>query len=1230
MKILNLFFVILLAIPTFSQVLKSTNLNLNNNGKIFDVEHIPGLGAYVVVGDFDSIGGFKRNNLALIDDQTFEVKTNLSTFNNNLNFDGVIRSVEYKQVGSTHYLVLGGNFFSINGSSKQGMALLTANGILSPSSNFTLYNWDYATTNNNRGSDSALFANGVYDLLFVGDTLYVGGHIYGINLLNSNNNVISEAEDYSFFALKATPFVAAKFSIISASYTNAGIRSYLSSELTKIKAVLSIRKIGNKLFITGGTRSHPLDHFFQKRNLDLTIDHSFVVNNTQIHYRCSIENLNDSIFTAIENTGGLGGNYLGLYNANRIVNHEYSKYDISQPNGLGNLIIGNHSYNSDLLVFKLFQSVEAGGERNVLKRYKLDGNPTSGTLNFSPIGSENLILPNVASMFDFSSDVYNNIIIKRNKLFLISKEIKSVDSAQRKGLAIFCLEPEDPKPFINPDLSVCSGNQIIYTIPPSKMVDGYRWNYSGSGAKYRVAGTTNVFQSLIGDQFITDINRGNAIEIQFEQGVTAGTLTVTPFSTCNSSTDYVFARSQSINLQLSTPPVMSMPDSLNFTCLIDTVQIIINTPVTSPQYSWSFQNNSTISNTSNSLIINKQDNVNSGFYYGFVTDPATSCKSIDSTYISYDTIAQAIPLNSFDQSPTTFNCLSGQVELRLNIPNATIHWAVHPDSLLLANPLVLYTFDTTTVYGIATYASNGCTAKQEYQVLLDTQQVSATINGFPLNGIPLIFDTLNCINPQLSLECGILSGVNGNAAWLINGVPSGSLLNLSIADTVGMNQQFHTKTYSFRGINTDNGCYTDINVTVLFDFEKPFVSQLSDQYINCSQNFIDITHPVSGGSNTNEGWLDSGGIPTGNNSLIAYNTGVYYYQVENTLSGCTNYDTIQVIQSNELLLNLVSDTLICQGQAIEISVSNINNLEPTTYNWSNGVIGGTVNATGGIDNQLSVIAQNQSGCIGYDTIIVNVPSPVSASFIVNSTCTENAIQVSNITGGTANYQYALNNGSWQTTSVFNNLDFGTYTISVKDDLGCIYNFQQTIDGTAISPDINFLVSTYNLEGDTLAIVNISNFTGFDTLIWELPPNAIIHSSNDSVLIVSITSGGWLNVTLTGYIDTCSYSFTKPVYFGTEKPDFDVDHNEKGIKNLSIYPNPTDGWFTIAFDLGVNQNYSILVTDILGQLINGLQLSSSGNQAIHQMNFPAGLPTGNYRIHIVSDFDAKQAAILLID
>lgn len=335
-----------------------------------------------------------------------------------------------------------------------------------------------------------------------------------------------------------------------------------------------------------------------------------------------------------------------------------------------------------------------------------------------------------------------------------------------------------------------------------------------------------------------------------------------------------------------------------------------------------------------------------------------------------------------------------------------------------------------------------------------------------------------------------------------------------------------------------------------------------------------------------------------------------------------------VTQTTELLLDLLTDTLICPNKQVSVSVSPINNTETCTYNWSNGSNNQTATATGGIDSKLSVIVTNASGCIGYDTVNILITPPVVAQIDAVASCNTGSIQVATIAGGSGNYSYSLDGQTWQTSTAFTQLDFGNFTVYIKDGLGCIYSFNKALEGTAISPDINFLASTYNKIGDTIALVNISTFKGFDSLVWTIPSSANVLSIHDSLVMLSIDIKGWYEVVLTGYIDTCFYSFKKSFYFGNESPFFNTNNNSKGIDSLVVYPNPTSGFFTVDFTLGVEQDYTIIVTNLQGQAISGMTHSGSGNTVSKDFTFPQGMPPGNYRIHIIAEFDAKQQSLIL--
>jgi hypothetical protein len=571
---------------------------------------------------------------------------------------------------------------------------------------------------------------------------------------------------------------------------------------------------------------------------------------------------------------------------------------------------------------------------------------------------------------------------------------------------------------------------------------------------------------------------------------------------------------------------------------------------------------------------------------------------------------------------------TSSLSLDVILPNTTVLWDTISglENPSLSNYTIYNADDSLNVFAYVTSTINGCVATQQYSISVDDTSLVGEIVGYPNFGSVLILDSLNCNSPILNLQSSVGSG-NGTSDWIIGGLPSGDQLNLTATDSAGINV-FNTNSYQFITTNNDNGCVDTSNVTIKFDFEIPYLNAYSGlSSLNCSAVDLELVHQVSGG-NVLEGWLDGFGVQTYNDSLLITVVGDYYYQVEGLNNGCLNTDTIEVLQTMEMYLDLPSDTILCNGQSVDVTPVAINNTEQTTYNWSTGETTQTISLVGGVDNEVTLIATTVSGCTAYDTIQVLVNPDVVAEIIASSGCSNGALQISNVTGGAGNYQYSMDQINWQLNPVFTDLNFGPHNIYIQDGLNCVYSFTETIDGSAGELDVNFLVSTYNEEGDTLAIVNISNFTGFDSLEWVVPNSASVYSIDDSMVVLSILNGGWYDVTLIGYQDTCAYSFTKSVYFGEESPVFGEDHELVGIESVLISPNPTNGTFSVAVEFGQSQNYTIVVTNMFGQPLQNMASSGTAESVLDSFVFPASSPAGSYRVHIVSDFDAQQETIIL--
>ena len=1221
--LLLLITLLVISFSVFSQTLKTSGaISLSSGGRVYDMEYIPGMDAYVLVGNFTSVNGTPRENIALIDATTNNILPNTSFTPSALDFDGIVRAVEYMNSGNKHYIVLGGDFFTINfdGTSNtyyQGMAVIEATtGVLSSSTNFSLVGWDYATVNGNGYPGSGTSGNGVYDLETSGDTLYVAGKVIGVDVAVGENdhycdNPPADIWNTTFYALKVNNGVGSRFDKIQASINTPLISNNF------VEGTFGIEKLANGIAIAA-TPSTNMQH----RDNNFVVDPNLTVEESTAttDYFASPVLLNDTVLCFVDNSGGTGGERLGAYATNSYPNNTPGPVsNWGMQAGLSfywSQVHGHTSYNEDLIVFRSFTSVDPLGERNVIKRYKMQGIASPGILDFVSTGTEQVVLPNVGGTIDFAKDTTNNFFRFGNKLFFSYSGITNVEGQVRNGIAEFCLEPKNPEAFTAFDTVMCENAVGVYTIPQAESAEGYRWSYSGIGAEYLNSGS---WLPLV-NEIIPDVN-ANSVQVRFNTGATSGTISVEPFATCNTAVDYLFAESQTGNITVVPAPNISMADSTFLNCYSDSAWILVSTTTVLDSFSIHYNGNTVIND---SLLIQATDpSIFQGYYFGMVTEPINGCSAYDSTYFSFDLTPPTFNSAAITTTPAFFSCGTDSMVISANVPGSNIVWTYDPDPTTpLPNSFTIYSDDSLNFTATAQQLSNGCIANQPFQVQLDYSVATPLLVGHPNFITEIIDDSLNCSTPTLTLECGATAGT---ASWLNGTTPTGStLLTLTTADSLGMVNNL--KTYRFVTEDGVSGCTDTTEIIMLFDFEKPFVvTHPQGESINCSEVSIEVIHQTSG--NSVEGWLNEFGVQTGNDTLIANTVGDYYYQVEGN-NGCLNTDTVTISQTMDIDIQLPLDTLICPNQSVSITATPILNTgETPTFLWSNGDTSNSASATGGIDAELSVIVQTISGCIGYDAVSISITPPVVAEISSASGCNGAVIQIDNVTGGSGGYEFSLDQTNWQTSTAFTDLTIGTYNLFIRDDLGCVYDFTETIIPGEGEIDIDFLVPAYNELLDTAVCVNFQSFDGFDSLEWIVPGIADIAFESDSILAFSIDTEGWYDITFIGFLDTCQYSQTKTIYFG-QKPIYSDSTEQLGINDVIVYPNPTNGTFTLEVSFGAIQNYTVLVSSSSGQPIASMTASGTSNTIQQDFTFPVGTTPGAYVIHIVADYDADHRTIIL--
>lgn len=1164
---------------TNAQTLKTDNIDVNSGGVVYDIIYDEYSNAYIVVGDFTSVQGIPRNNLAMIDASTFLVmaETPVTSIN------GAIRTVkllrkQYPLVDDRNYLFLGGEFTQINGVTRNYICQFMKIEPSSPPYN-TVYN---------------LSAGWNAEIVDLGDPTH---HINDIAIHGDTAIAVGHFGAYSGFTSYATNdfggVIAFRASVLGFNYYN-HMETFAMSSL--VDEQFYIEHFDGKYYITG-------DLGFKEFQSNGTFLSDFQMCSTGSSYTIKphASSGDTLLLTRVKYATGEG---ISVY--------ELDGTMINCPfNNMITPILQNGALTANGFIETYLDQVFVAENDELLSYVRTDTSPLQPAQTFTAN----------TNWYSYVGAGWRpeRLRVAGDKLFVFGDNLTQIDGANHTGLAAMCLQPHDSKPFTSLDTTICETDSSTYTIPMAQFATGYRWTYSGTGAQYRIAGTSDPLQAL-NTNYILDIN-ANSLEIHYPNGTTSGTLTVEPYSTCNTAVDYMFSSGQSANVTVVPLPQMSMVDSTFLNCYSDSAWVTLSTATPSASY-YIFRGIDTTWN--DSVLIEIGMPVTAGYYYGVVTEPINQCSVTDSSWFDFDLTPPNFTSNDVGSTPAEYGCNTTSMQIFGSLPGCQVTWVYDTFPTVMANPVTIYSTDSLLFTATALKISNGCTQDQQFQVTINQVYANDTVMGYANSGaIPL--DSLSCFDPSLNLQCGVNPPIDGTASWLIGNTPTGSeFLTLSEADTVGISGQY--KVYRFITTHNVSGCVDTVNVVVQFDFDQPFVvTHTGNESINCSQDSALVVHMSSG--NPVEGWLDQFGAQTSNDTLIAYTPGDYYYQVQG-VNGCVNTDTVTVDQTLGMSIVLPADTLICPGEVVSLTaVPIINTGETPTYLWSNGSTSNTTTATGGTDTEISVIVQTTSGCIGYDTTLVQITTPIAASFSSSSGCSDAVIQIDNVSGGSGNYEYSLDELNWQTTPAFTGLTVGTHDVFIRDDLGCVYAFSETIDPSQGGLDIDFLAPTYNELNDTAVVINFGSFAGFDSLNWVTPSGAYIAFESDTMLAFSMATEGWHDVTLIGYLDTCQYSVTHPLYFG-EKPVFTDSLSSLGIQSLIVYPNPTTGNFTLEAELGVEQNYTVLISTSSGQPISTMTVSGIGTIINHSFSFPVSSTPGAYLLHFVADYDLKQETIIL--
>lgn len=420
---------------------------------------------------------------------------------------------------------------------------------------------------------------------------------------------------------------------------------------------------------------------------------------------------------------------------------------------------------------------------------------------------------------------------------------------------------------------------------------------------------------------------------------------------------------------------------------------------------------------------------------------------------------------------TTGTCTSQAVSTVSVIPGAAMSVVPSPSLICVGETATLTAIGFTTYSWTPAQGLSAGTGSVAVATPTSTSQYTVTGTG---PGCPVTTVVTVSVVPVptliLSPDTYICSGSVLMATLTAGGASSYTWSNSSsLSSSTGSMvtaSPGSTTTYTVTGL-LGVSCTNTAVVTVSV-IATPTISSVSVNHTSCGLANGSATVSSLPSGNTYS-W--SPGVTSLTNTAFSLAGGSYTVSVTN--GSCATATVIGIL--NSVPITILSNTVIptnCNGNTGSIRFTD--NLAGSTYSWNPGV-STTTDAYNLAAGNYSVTITNVA-CTASTVFTVGLISgPTAITTTITKPVCGNAngkITVTGVVNGTNPYQYSFNNAGFSSTTVYPGLPAGTYTLAVKDNIGCVYTNTVAVNDTTISFDLDLVTNAPNcLANDGSFFVN---------------------------------------------------------------------------------------------------------------------------------------------------------------
>ena len=608
------------------------------------------------------------------------------------------------------------------------------------------------------------------------------------------------------------------------------------------------------------------------------------------------------------------------------------------------------------------------------------------------------------------------------------------------------------------DTIICSGNTIQFIASPVNggLTPTYQWLLNGNQISGAVTDTFNANFLTNGDQISVVLNSSDLCLLGTSVNSNSTTITV------NSITSII---SENLNTQSFCQNATSIPIDILSSGSGLNYQWFVNS---TPAYS-----GATLLTGETNSILNPSTTTVGTFYYFCVATGL--CGSDTSSVSGLQQIQGNLPGTASINSNLNTVCAGDTVFFNSTLTNfgsnPTLQWQLNGINISGAN---------SNTFSIASLANNDSVSL----TVISSTTVCPANTVYYSNSIPIVVNPLPSltVNPNVNFCEGdtlflTASGI-GNIGWTgPNGFIS-SVTNPYILNGSALNTGTYLVSLEL------NGCIKkdSVNLQVI---NTPSIGITGVGNLTCIASSINL-NATTNATNPTYLWTGVGIVSGVNSNLINLNLpGTYFLTVKDQVTGCSNTDSVSIMQTSSLPDISVDTTQFLTCTQAFSSIGGFSSVPGIIYSWSPG--GSNPNASSTIvnvpGNYTLTVTDPSNGCVNSAVVpVISTASNPNIFVGPNSAITCSQLNTFLI-GGSLDTNVILlwsNNIGIPTSDTILISVPGVYTLTVSDTItGCISTASVTIlDETAGCDEISFFNGlTPNNDGsnDVFQLRNIENY-----------------------------------------------------------------------------------------------------------------------------------------------------------